>query len=162
MAGGPRSYDEFQAEDFAILAEIARADLAAFIVRNPHHLSLPERLLCIALCQGAALHHLDGKNGVKDFDVWMFFADQSGSPPYPPRRTGKAPFTGARFQDSTRRVDILGRTIALSPSGDPVAAVSEYLRGSRTATAGHLRQKAVVILDPPGRRGEILWPPASP
>jgi hypothetical protein len=25
------------------------------------------------LCQGAALHYLDGRTGVKDFDVWSFY-----------------------------------------------------------------------------------------
>jgi hypothetical protein len=31
------------------------------------------RLLMLALCQGAALHYVDGLHGVKDFDVWGFF-----------------------------------------------------------------------------------------
>jgi hypothetical protein len=30
------------------------------------------RLLCRALCQGAALHYVNEKNGVKDFDIWSF------------------------------------------------------------------------------------------
>jgi hypothetical protein len=33
-----------------------------------------DRLLCVALCRGGALHYLDRSNGVKDFDVWTFFA----------------------------------------------------------------------------------------
>jgi hypothetical protein len=28
-----------------------------------------DRLFAVALCQGAALHYIDGKNGVKDLDV---------------------------------------------------------------------------------------------
>ena len=26
------------------------------------------------LCQGAALHYVNGRNGVKDFDVWSIYA----------------------------------------------------------------------------------------
>ncbi len=40
------------------------------------------RLVCRALCQGAALHYLDGTNGVKDFDVWSFYAER-GDGPFP-------------------------------------------------------------------------------
>ena len=36
-----------------------------------------------ALCQGAALHYVDAKNGVKDFDVWSFYTQRAdGSFPY--------------------------------------------------------------------------------
>jgi hypothetical protein len=35
---------------------------------------LEDSLVCVALCQGAALHFVDGENGVKDFDVWTFYA----------------------------------------------------------------------------------------
>lgn len=54
------------------------ADLFA---RHPHGAGrYAGRLLCRALCQGAALHYLDGKNGVKDFDVWSFYAALGESP----------------------------------------------------------------------------------
>jgi len=36
------------------------------------------------LCQGAALHYVNGKNGVKDFGVWSFYA-QHDDWPFPPR-----------------------------------------------------------------------------
>ena len=40
-------------------------------------------LIAVVLAQGAALHYLDRSNGVKDLDVWSFFAlpsDQSRFP----------------------------------------------------------------------------------
>ena len=41
------------------------------------------RLVCRALCQGAALHYVDAANGVKDFDVWSFYAQRADRPfPY--------------------------------------------------------------------------------
>ena len=36
------------------------------------------------LCQGAALHYVNGRNGVKDFDVWSFYA-QYNDWPFPAR-----------------------------------------------------------------------------
>src|ERR1700727_1064079 len=52
--------------------------------------------LCRALYQGAALHYLDGKNGVKDFDVWSFYA-ALGDGPFPYRWRGTADFGPSRF-----------------------------------------------------------------
>lgn len=40
------------------------------------------RLFLIALCQGGAQHYLDGCSGVKDLDVWGFFA-KSGEANFP-------------------------------------------------------------------------------
>ena len=77
------------------LAPIGRGDLlrlgvlaaeaeAGLFARHPHGAGrYAGRLLCRALCQGAALHFLDGKNGVKDFDVWSFYAALDDGPfPY--------------------------------------------------------------------------------
>ena len=158
MSDEERSYDRFEQDDLTHLADLARQDLDAFIKRNPHHAGLKKRVLVVALCQGAALHFVDGKNGVKDFDVWTFFADDGASPSYPVRRRGAAQFEGVRFADSTRRVDLLGRTLRVGEDGDPVAAVRAYLKDARTLTAWHLAQKAAVVLEPASRRGEVIWP----
>jgi hypothetical protein len=57
------------------LAAIAAEAEAGLFARRPQGAGrYAGRLLCRALCQGAALHYLDGKNGVKDFDVWSFYA----------------------------------------------------------------------------------------
>jgi hypothetical protein len=101
---------------------------------------------------------VDGRNGVKDFDVWTFFSDDGRSPKYPARRRGVAKFEGSRFRESTGRVDLLGRTLEAPPGTDPVGAVQRYLRASTTSTAHHLGNKAVVVLDPADRRGEVIWP----
>lgn len=158
MNGEPRSFDHFGAEDLTRLAGLAEQDLQSFIARNPHHASLPERILLIALCQGAALHYLDGSNGVKDFDVWSFFADDGSSPRYPVRRRGIARYDGSRFSDSTRRVDLLGRTISGATGADPVAEVQAYLRRPLTASARHLGKKGVVIASPTSLLGTVIWP----
>lgn len=157
LAVKERSFDKFQREDFEQLAEAARQDLLGFVDRNPHHRSLPARLICVALCQGAAQHHVDNINGVKDFDVWSFFADDGGSPAYPSRRRGTATFQGERFASSTRRIDFMGRTLKVRPGLTPPEAIRAYLRQPQTSTARHLSQKAVVMLGP-DEVGTIIWP----
>lgn len=155
-AADERSFDKFQRIDFEQLAEAACRDLLQFVHRNPHHQSLPERLICIALCQGAAQHHVDGISGVKDFDVWSFFAHDDGFPPYPPRRRGTGTFQGDRFTSSTRRIDFLGRTLKVEPGLTPVETIRAYLRHPQTSTAWHLSKKAVVMLSP-GEIGTVIW-----
>jgi hypothetical protein len=49
------------------------------------------RLLGRALCQGAALHYVNGKNGVRDFDVWSFYARHDDWP-FPARWRGTGDF----------------------------------------------------------------------
>jgi hypothetical protein len=69
----------------AALAADAEADLFR---RNPQCSSrYAGRLLCRALCQGAAMHYVDRRNGVKDFDVWSFYA-QYDDWPFPARWRG--------------------------------------------------------------------------
>ncbi len=71
-----RSYAKILPKHLNHLASMARSDLEAFFYRNPELARLyRRRLLCVLLCQGAALHFVDGHNGVKDFDVWTFFAE---------------------------------------------------------------------------------------
>lgn len=45
---------------------------------------------------GSGPHYLDGKNGVKDFDVWSFYA-ALGDGPFPYRWRGTADFGPSRF-----------------------------------------------------------------
>jgi len=55
----------------AVLAAEAEAEL---FQRNPRGSGrYAGRLLGRTLCRGAALHYVNGKNGVKDFDVWSFY-----------------------------------------------------------------------------------------
>ena len=73
MTGEDRSYERIRPEDLRRLAAIARDDQDARFNRRPRWRPYADRVLCVALCQGAALHYVDGRNGVKDFDVYMFY-----------------------------------------------------------------------------------------
>src|SRR5262249_6757058 len=65
-----RSLAVFDAEDLRRLSEIARKAMQSFIAGNPYALAeFPSKILCVALCQGAALHYVNKTNGVKDIDV---------------------------------------------------------------------------------------------
>ena len=121
-------------------------------------------MLCVALCQGAALHYIDETNGVKDFDVWTFYAAHPAAT-FPPRRLVSRDFGSPKFGRSPgsqgligRRVDLLGRSIPARPSDDPVAALRRYLRGPRSVSARRLAEKAVVLLEPDHLLGTQVWP----
>jgi hypothetical protein len=161
-----RSYQAIDDTALARLAAIAETDREAFFSRNPRWNRLyRDRILCVALCQGAGLHFIDGRNGVKDWDVWTFFREHPEGA-FPPRRRGECALGDPRFGRSTVRsqyigrcVDLIGRSIAASEAEDPAFAVRRYLVGGKTESARRLAQKAVVLLYPAHRRGEIVWPP---
>jgi len=167
-ASGPvaeRSFKLLTDDHLARLAEIARADREDRFTRRPRWQVYRDRVLLVALCQGAALHYLDGHNGVKDLDVWTFYVRHSEGE-FPPRWRVMADFGPSplgRHPDDDggyegRHVDLIGRSIDAAPGGDPVRAVRTYLRAGHTESARLLAGKAVVALDPPELRGTTVWP----
>jgi hypothetical protein len=159
-----RSMAEITLDDLATLSKIAADDRRVFfsVQRKCHELS--SRVLGVALCQGAALHFIDRQNGVKDFDVWTFYAATTRQP-FPPRRTASRDFGFPKFGKSRdrpdyvgRRVDLLGRSIPATLHEDPVLAIRRYLNAGLTESARRLREKAVVMIEPKNRRGTIVWP----
>ena len=165
---GGRSCERITPEDLDRLARISRLDREDFFARKPRYGVLEEGLVCVALLQGAALHFVDGENGVKDFDVWTFYAARPGHPAFPWRRRVARDFGDPRFgrTPSTagflgRRVDLLGRSIEVGEEGDPAAVLAGYLSAGRTASARALARKAAVLLEPPDRRGTVAWPPGQ-
>jgi hypothetical protein len=160
-----RSYLQITLGDLARLAALARGDRVDFFKRKPETGRLyANRLLAVALCQGAALHYLNGKNGIKDFDVWSFY-DQHPRREYPPRRVAKMDFGDPKFETSDdspqfvgRRVDLIGRSIRGADRAEPVETLRRYLRAGTTASARALAQKAVVLIEPTRLCGAIVWP----
>ena len=70
-----RSLARIEIADLRRLAALAADAEAELFRRNPDDSGrYAGRLLGRALCQGAALHYVNGRNGVKDFDVWSFYA----------------------------------------------------------------------------------------
>src|SRR6266542_3717021 len=63
------------------LAALATEEERAFFRRNPHLVgAYRDRLLAVALCQGAALQFLGRGYGVNDFDVHFFYARNPAKP----------------------------------------------------------------------------------
>ena len=161
-----RSLEIIQQDDLERLAQLALKDQAAFFARHPDIAAVyRQRLLCITLCQGAALHYIDGKNGIKDFDVWSFYRE-SATRPFPRRRPRVVcDFGDPRFGQSPdashfrgRRVDIFVKSIEAEDDASFEEAIRLYLHTARTRTARNLAKKAIVVVYPGELRGRILWP----
>lgn len=161
-----RSYERIEKKDLEKLLRFAIDDRKDFFTRHPRWKHLyANRVICIALCQGAAQHYVDGNNGVKDFDVWTFYADHSDAP-FPYRRMGCKDFGISKFgcypshvgKLEGRSVDLIGRSIQCRPKADPMKALRDYLGKPKTKSARELSKKAVVMLFPRNLFGKIVWP----
>jgi hypothetical protein len=166
--GSDRSYAPITVEHLKRLEKIARRDHDEMFARIPYLAVYCERILLVALCQGAALHYVDGKNGVKDFDVYTFYSAVSGVLLHPRRNmpvdfgesefgycSKEKPIRGQRFVG--RRVDLLQRSLKVPPDADPVKAVRDWLQCGKGSPA-LLRKKAVVGIWPKRLLGKVIWP----
>ncbi len=158
-----RSYLPIEHSDLQRLAEIARKDREDLFKRHPKRAeAYRDRVLCVALCQGAATHLLDGKTGINDFDVYTFFR-RSPVMDWCNRRTGVHDFGDPKFgktqnrpEFNGRRVDCLGRAISLNAGESVTDALRRWLRDGKSKTSRFLAQKAVVLLEP--HCGTVVWP----
>jgi hypothetical protein len=161
-----RTLERIDRDDLLRLAELAADVEASLFERKPAGAGrYAGRLLCRALCQGAALHYVDARNGVKDFDVWSFYAERDNGP-FPYRWRGTADYGPSKFGRSPgdppsytgRRVDFLGRSLRVSLDADPVSAVRNYLAARNTTSAKELAAKAIVLIHPRELLGQVIWP----
>ena len=130
-ADSDRSLERIEMADLLRLAALAADAEAELFGRNPQGSGrYAGRLLGRALCQGAALHYVNGINGVKDFDVWSFYAAYDDWP-FPPRWRGTRDYGPSKFgrypgdppRYSGRRVDLLGRSLPVVPGADPAVVL---------------------------------------
>jgi hypothetical protein len=154
----PRSSARITLDVLDRLSEIAAEDREDRFRRRPRWAPYGDRVLCVALCQGAALHHVDGRNGVKDLDVWTFFAEAEVGP-FPWRWRTERIFDSPPFEG--RYVDLLGRSLPEPLGVDPAEVIRRYLERGASPSARALAQKAVVLLDPLPFRGQLAWPPGG-
>lgn len=164
----------------ARLSKIAAEDHEGFYKRHPEYQG---RLLAVVLAQGAALHYLDRRHGVKDLDVWSFFALPSGARRFPedkrnkhvdfgPSDLGRQRYVMANARSEReatrwatwhrehqgRRVDLMMRGLHCQPDAEPVAAIRQWLEHAKPKSSpDYLSQQAVILVDPPHRRGETVW-----
>lgn len=167
-----RSYARIEAADLRRLAQIAAGDRERFHEGRPEY---RDRLLCVALCQGAGKHYVDQErgsakpNGVKDLDVWSFFAAIAGMRfpadkrnthvDFGPSKFGREPSPPGRWANyQGRRVDLLMRALPVPLDADPILALRLYLAESRTRSAAELAKKGVVLIEPAPLLATIVWP----
>jgi hypothetical protein len=165
MPDKDRSLAHIARSDLLRLAALAAEAEEGLFARHPQGAGrYAGRLLCRALCQGAAVHYLDGTHGVKDFDVWSFYAALDDGP-FPYRWRGTADFGPSKFgrwsgdppSYAGRRVDFLGRSLSARPGAGPASVLCGYLSEARTASARALALKAVILITPEHSVGECVW-----
>ena len=164
--GTERSVERITRADLKRLARIAADEREDFFSRHPEFAILyRKRLLCTALGDDAALHHLNGVTGVSEFSVWSFYAEHPEAP-FPFRRAGRADFGRSKFGRAAdapegyvgRPVGLHGRSIDVAPGRDPVEALQRYLKAGATRSSRELAQKAVVLIEPEPLLGAEVWP----
>jgi hypothetical protein len=163
-----RSFEKITQDDLRRLASIAHEDRESFFADHQDWASLYQnRLLAVALCQGAAAHFVEGQRGINDFDVYTFYAAHPSRPWYAKRNKpwdyGDPKFgrTVDRPEYIGRRVDLLGRGIHYRHEEDPAAAIRRWLRTDGGKSAQLIAQRPVVLLWPEERLGEVIWEPGS-
>ena len=151
-----RAYEALTNEHLDRLSEIARRDREGLFNRYPRLGALRDLIISVALCQGGALHYVDGHTGIKDLDVWTLYAEHPDIR-YPHRRHGEAQFGPSELTGWSGRVDLFGRSLPYSIGQNAIAVWRGYLGTPRTKSAWLLAQKAVVIIEPAELRGEVAW-----
>ncbi len=121
-----------------------------------------EKPLAVALCQGAALHYYDHKNGIKDFDVWFFYPFAGKHLPY--RTVWSWDYQNPKFghhpanvKRQGRDVDVIVRSIKNYSKNDPINTIYSFLLHEATASARELGKKAVVMVSPNEVLGKTIW-----
>jgi hypothetical protein len=170
-----RFYGKLRRNDLDRLLEIEHEWRASLEQRKEHWRLYANRLLCVCLAQGGALHVVDGKNGIKDLDVYRFFAAHPKRPQPDPaiyrgrttkdigrsrlgKRTDRDGIRGFPGYEG-RNVDIFSVALPVRPSAEPIGAIRALLANPRTGTERALAAKAVVLIDrdPP----VAVWPPSA-
>ncbi|MFO1103060.1 MAG: hypothetical protein U1E20_09180 [Methylocystis sp.] len=161
-----RSYEPLTKDDLARLGAIAQDVLRDRVFRTPVGHRYKDRLILLALCQGAAQHYVDGVTGVKDLDVWAFFRGGIEKPfpwrarwsvDFGPSRLGRHPADEGYLG---RRVDVMGRSIPADKlTGED--AVRAWLHG-RSKSARLLVKRPAIGLFPRELFAKPLWSPESP
>lgn len=153
-----RSFEPIQYEDLALFAKASISKLTEVFGRTAVASLYRDRLLLLVLAQGGALHFENGTNGLKDIDVWAFFANGPDRP-FPHRVRWTADFGPSKFGRSPddvgftgRRIDILGRSIDVCIDESPEASVKRWLNGWSTSAVA-LRKKPMFIISPPEKLG---------
>jgi len=162
-----RSYETVEIRHLRRLAKISIGALEGLFRRNPITGDLyRNRRILICLCQGGARHFVHRDCGIKDFDVWAFFRENSQRP-FPCRWHGKEDFGHSRFGRHPnaggyhgRWVDVFGRSIACGDEQRPEDCVRQWLR-RMTPSPREIAKSPVVVIHPEADIGKVIWNPGG-
>jgi hypothetical protein len=157
-----RSYRAIEISDLRRLVLIAKKDQIEFLEKHTEWAKFYSgRKICIALCQGAALHYIEGSTGINDFDIYTFYRKHPAKNLYS-KRIKSYDFGDLKFGQSRdkpsfvgRRVDCFVRSIDAVEGEDVEISIQRYLRDGKTETARLLAAKAVILLEP--NCGKVIW-----
>lgn len=157
---------------------------AQFVRKAGRKHAWAERRVAVTLAQGGAQHYLDGTTGVKDLDVWIFYAAIPGTPlrcgryethadfglsvhgrqEYPPGFKHRLAARWLAYEG--RRVDFMVRDLPVdadAAANEVTEALRTWLAASTNATRAkksspwYLSHKAMIWLAP-ARAGAVIWP----
>lgn len=153
-----RSYRRITTDTLRFLQRLAEREFTAFFDRNPEAADYYEdRFFSACLCQGAAWHYVGKGDGVKDFDIHLFFwqhPDRAVVSRVPKRRWETVPNFGERACDLLKTVvpeEIQGTNESVEQ------IIKTYLESTPTSMSSYLAEKAVVGLLPEDIFGEVIW-----
>jgi hypothetical protein len=106
-----RSFERFTMDDLRHLLDIAKRDMQDFFERPDWGQLYADRVLCVTLCQGAALHYVSGTTGINDIDLYTFFRAHPQRPWYSNRLSIYYPGYD-KFGRLEDKPDWVGRRIA--------------------------------------------------
>src|SRR5262249_43979021 len=154
--------------DLDRLGRAAEADLGRFFERNPHLHALHDRLIAVALPQGAAEHPLRGPRGVWGLDGIVGFDGPRAEPlrrpvrhlGWGPAECGRGPHAPPEY--TGRAVDV--KYWVIPGASDAVAALRSWLEARLKAApdparSPDLAHEPVILIRPDDRFGEVVWDP---
>ncbi len=153
-----RTFEKITRHDLRELLVVGERVMDQFFVDKPRYAPFRNKLVLVALCQGAADHYCDGITGIKDYDVWFFYAHMQGVSM--PRSSIKKCYPEFNCYKG-KKVDVLRRSDSAFKKGDVKASISRYLTNPTNPTPICLSGKAVIGLYPPEVMGEKLWRPSK-
>ncbi|ADI73385.1 conserved hypothetical protein [Methanohalobium evestigatum Z-7303] len=170
-----RSYRKIEIKHLQKLKDISVNDQNIFFNKNPKYEFFRDRLFCILLVQGAALHYVNGTNGIKDFDILLLYKqnleekDENGKLIKIPYRRliaydcgmpefGRYPHDDIN-QYPNRRVDVLIREIGedLTDNYDLITGIRKYFETGNTPSIKQWKNKDVVGIWPEEIQGDLVW-----
>lgn len=155
-----RVYLPVRKRHLRFLVQVTKIELEAFFRRNPRQVSrYRNRFLAAALCQGAALHYLNRKNGVKDFDIHLFYVQH---PKHKQMSRAVKPLIMEVPDFGIREIDFIRTVVperfAQGADHSVSGVLQRFLQRRPTSNARFLTEKAVIGLIPEHLFARVVWP----